>query len=248
MKRVVLMTRDSAYSRVFMERFLQAEGLRVIGTVLSANYLHRGKPWPLDLAQFVGRVGVPYALYQAYVAGCLPVRMGLASPRSLARKHGFALHRTSDIDSERSRQWLASLEPDFIVAFHFNQRVGEAVTAIPSVAALNFHPSLLPAWRGVDPVFFALRDPAAEYGASVHLIAPGLDEGDILLQAELPAPRPAGLVDGNCRLFRLGAEMAAKVVADFDALYPARQLQQGETGSYFSWRDVGQASFWAQQG
>lgn len=50
---------------------------------------------------------------------------------------------------------------------------------------LNIHPSLLPAFRGLDSHARALEAGVRFHGATVHLVRPAMDEGPILAQAAL---------------------------------------------------------------
>ena len=54
---------------------------------------------------------------------------------------------------------------------------------------LNMHPSLLPAFRGLDTHQRALDAGVSEHGCTVHWVTPGLDEGDAILQARVPVLR-----------------------------------------------------------
>ena len=51
---------------------------------------------------------------------------------------------------------------------------------------LNIHPSLLPAFRGVDAQRLALEHGVRLTGATVHLVTRDLDDGPIVLQAAVP--------------------------------------------------------------
>lgn len=53
-------------------------------------------------------------------------------------------------------------------------------------AILNVHPSLLPAFRGVDAQQQALDAGATVSGATVHFVTPDLDAGPIVLQSAVP--------------------------------------------------------------
>lgn len=62
------------------------------------------------------------------------------------------------------------------------------VLSTPVVSAyhhrmLNVHPSLLPAFPGLDAVRQALDHGVKVAGATVHFVTPGVDEGPIVLQA-----------------------------------------------------------------
>lgn len=51
---------------------------------------------------------------------------------------------------------------------------------------LNIHPSLLPAFPGLDTHRRALEARVATHGCTVHLVTDGVDEGPILAQASVP--------------------------------------------------------------
>jgi len=74
---------------------------------------------------------------------------------------------------------------------------------------LNIHPSLLPAFPGLDTHARALAAGVPEHGATVHLVVPEVDAGPILAQARVPV-LPA---DDE-------AALAARVLAAEHLLYP----------------------------
>jgi phosphoribosylglycinamide formyltransferase-1 len=59
------------------------------------------------------------------------------------------------------------------------------IDAFPQ-AIVNIHPSLLPAFPGVDAQRQALEHGVKISGATVHLVTPELDAGPIILQAAVP--------------------------------------------------------------
>jgi phosphoribosylglycinamide formyltransferase-1 len=76
--------------------------------------------------------------------------------------------------------------------------------------ALNIHPSLLPAYKGLDTHARALADGAAEHGCTVHWVTPELDSGEIVAQARVP------VVPGDD-----AGRLAARVLEAEHKLYPA---------------------------
>lgn len=75
---------------------------------------------------------------------------------------------------------------------------------------VNIHPSLLPAFRGLDTHARALAAGVKLHGCTVHLVRPGVDDGPILAQAAVPV-RPDDTE----------ATLAARVLAEEHRLYPA---------------------------
>lgn len=61
---------------------------------------------------------------------------------------------------------------------------------------INIHPSLLPAYKGLNTHARVLEAGEKEHGASVHWVSPELDAGEIILQEKLaiaPGDTPASL-------------------------------------------------------
>ncbi len=243
--RVVLLTRDSAYSRLFARSFLACNAVDVVGIVFSTSYLRRGQDNSIkDLVQFISRVGLCYALYQAYVTWFLPIALGLH--RSIWKAFKAPALQSTDINSPASTAWLRRMEPDFVLSFHFNQKIVESTAAIPTMGAINFHPSLLPHWRGVDPVYFTLESGASSFGVSLHLLAPEIDGGDVLFDKSYPE-MSGGLIQINTQLFKQGGEMAAKLLANYPAYLQARTPQpllvdkKDRSDQYAGWHEIGRA-------
>ncbi len=86
---------------------------------------------------------------------------------------------------------------------------------------LNIHPSLLPAFPGLDTHARALAAGVKLHGCTVHLVTDGLDEGPILAQAAVP------VVPGDT-----AETLAARVLVQEHAIYPAAlaRLARGEAG------------------
>ena len=75
---------------------------------------------------------------------------------------------------------------------------------------INIHPSLLPAFTGLDTHARALAAGVRLHGCTVHLVTAGVDEGPVLAQAAVPV-----LEDDT------EATLAARVLAEEHRLYPA---------------------------
>jgi phosphoribosylglycinamide formyltransferase-1 len=54
---------------------------------------------------------------------------------------------------------------------------------------INIHPSLLPAYPGIDTHERALQDGIKIHGCTVHFVTPTLDHGPIIIQAAVPVLR-----------------------------------------------------------
>ncbi len=80
---------------------------------------------------------------------------------------------------------LAAFAPDVMVVMAYGQILPPAMLAIPRLACLNLHASLLPRHRGAAPIQAAILAGDAETGITVMHMAEGLDTGDMVLARPL---------------------------------------------------------------
>ena len=98
--------------------------------------------------------------------------------------------------------------------------------AIPMV---NFHPSMLPEGRGSWPMATALLKGLKSSGITVHKIARGFDEGDILLQRSFPLDDNDTHKDYMNKVYANVPEMVSCLLSDFDEIWEnARPQGKGE--------------------
>jgi len=239
----VLLTRDSLYSRTFLDAFMKQADVDVVGVALSTCYLFRGKHPLLDLLGFVRRAGFGYALYQLWAGYILPALSSRPAFTALCQTRGIPLLRTRDINAPESLSWLHGRHADFLLSFHFNQKLLPGALTAAHQAAINFHPACLPSLGGVDPVFFRIASGEGKLGASLHLVADNMDAGDILKQRCDTEP-PDGLIATNLRLFELGGALAATVLKAFAKYNDERLPQDMSDQTYFGWNDVRKSGVW----
>lgn len=77
---------------------------------------------------------------------------------------------------------------DLLVVAFFNQLLKPSIFGVPRFGAINFHPSLLPAYRGPAPLFWTFKDGLESTGLTIHRIATGEDNGNILSRTTVPVP------------------------------------------------------------
>ena len=76
--------------------------------------------------------------------------------------------------------------PDLIALCGFMRLLRKSFLDRVSSPVLNVHPSLLPAFPGLEPQRRAVESGAATTGVTVHRVDAGMDSGPILLQASTP--------------------------------------------------------------
>jgi methionyl-tRNA formyltransferase len=76
---------------------------------------------------------------------------------------------------------------------------------------INSHFSLLPEWRGADPITFSLLSGQAKTGVSLMLLSAGMDEGPLLAQSELEIEKTDTSVTLTDRLIELSDHMLSQI-------------------------------------
>ena len=74
------------------------------------------------------------------------------------------------------------LAPDLLLSVWYRRLLGRKLLAVPRVAALNLHGSLLPAYRGRAPLNWVLVNGETRTGVTLHHMNARADAGDIVAQ------------------------------------------------------------------
>jgi len=151
-----------------------------------------------------------------------------------ARRAGVPAWEPASPDLPAVVAALRRLEPDMFAAAGYMSRFRAESLSVPRLLTVNFHASLLPAYRGEHPVFWALRNGERWSGLTIHVVDAGLDTGDILYQVKVRTRRQDTVASLYDRIVERGMELVPRLVHDAEQgrLRPRRQPEQG--ASYYS--------------
>lgn len=80
---------------------------------------------------------------------------------------------------------LNEIKPDFFVTFAFGQILSQRVLDIPKFETINLHASMLPKYRGANPICECLLNGDNKTGVTTMITVLELDAGDICLTKEI---------------------------------------------------------------
>ena len=106
----------------------------------------------------------------------------LGLPTKIIKRQDFATRRGHDATIE---QEINAAAADFVFLAGYMAILGAEFTTVFAGRLINIHPSLLPDFKGLDTHQRAIDANATRHGATVHLVTAALDDGPIILQAEL---------------------------------------------------------------
>jgi methionyl-tRNA formyltransferase len=109
---------------------------------------------------------------------------------------------------------LAAYQPDAICVACFSKHIPRVILNIAHLGCLNVHPSLLPANRGPEPLFWTFREGNPQTGVTIHLMDEGMDSGPIIAQEVVEVPDGISYAQLEAQCAKLGGKLLAQSVWD----------------------------------
>ena len=153
------------------------------------------------------------------VAGvfCAPEKPG-ARPDALkvcAQEKGVEVFQFPSLKTPEAHEKLKELAVDIGIMAFVLQFAPQEFVKIPKHGTIQYHPSLLPKYPGLDTHARALAAGDAEAGCTVHLVTEGVDQGRVLGQAAVPVlddDTPTSLAQ---RVLAAEHDLYPRVLAEF---------------------------------
>ncbi len=155
------------------------------------------------------------------------MRLAATPVRSLASTNDLTVLTPEKAKDPDFQAQIAALKPDVLVTAAYGQMIPTALLTLPRLGAINVHPSLLPRYRGADPIRRALWNGDVETGVTILYMTPKLDAGDILAQERLAIASEDNGETLAHRLAQMGSSLLRVVLHDL-ALGKATAVPQDE--------------------
>jgi len=205
----------------------------------------------------IGQQDFGKAVMEAFVARgdevaavfCAPEKEG-ARPdalRAAAEEKKLKVYQFKSLRAPEAAQALAEVKADIGIMAFVLQFAPEEFVSIPTHGTIQYHPSLLPKFRGPSSINWPIIKGETETGLTIFRPSDGLDEGAVILQKRTPVSDDdtLGTVYFD-RLFPMGVA-AMLEAADLVVAGKHKEWMQDETrASYEGWCREGEAGInWA---
>jgi methionyl-tRNA formyltransferase len=144
----------------------------------------------------IGQQDFGKAVLEAFVARkdevagvfCAPEKEGAkADPLKVAaQEKGLKLFQFASLRAPEAHAALRELKVDIGVMAYVLQFAPQDIVSIPRLGTIQYHPSLLPKYRGPSSINWPIARGETRTGLSIFRPTDGLDEGPVILQKETP--------------------------------------------------------------
>jgi methionyl-tRNA formyltransferase len=205
----------------------------------------------------IGQQDFGKAVLEAFVARgdqvgavfCAPEKEGGRADalRVAAQEKGLKVHQFKSLKGPEAVQAMKEANADIGIMAFVLQFAPQEFVRIPKHGTIQYHPSLLPKYRGPSSINWPISRGDEETGLTIFRPTDGLDEGAVILQKKTPIGEndTLGQVYFD-RLFPMGVQ-AMLEAADLVVAGKHREIAQDESqASYEGWfREAEARIHWA---
>ncbi len=181
---------------------------------------------------------------------CAPEKEG-ARPdvlRLAAQEKGLKVHQFKSLKDPEAAEAMQSAGADLGIMAFVLQFVSQEFATIPKHGTIQYHPSLLPKYRGPSSINWPIIKGDTETGLSIFRPSDGLDEGAVILQRKTPIGPDDTL--GSVyfdRLFPMGVKAMLEAADLVVAGKQTETVQDESNASYEGWCRSAEAKIdWAK--
>ena len=130
--------------------------------------------------------------------------------------HRIKKLHASNVNSNEFLKTLKRLKPDLGIIANFGQILNNRLLSIPCHGFINYHPSLLPKYRGPNPLPEILINGETYSGVTWHLVTEKIDQGDILAQEKFKIKLKDTIEDLQKKSFSIAGELLYGLFDEFE--------------------------------
>lgn len=149
-----------------------------------------------------------------------------------ARKKRIRVFNSNLVNNIKFIKKIKNLNPDIAIVAHFNKILPQNFFTIPKLGTINVHPSLLPKYRGADPVFWQIVKHEKKPGVTIHFIEEKIDAGPIILQKSIKMTTKENEESLNKKLKKIGINLLIKSLVEITKIN-FKPKSQNKKSTYF---------------
>ena len=163
------------------------------------------------------------------------LRLGLSNRflSKIAQEKNIKVFTSNSVNSKKTSDLLKSIKPDIVIT-QVPEIIDESILELAKKGFINKHASLLPKYKGLYPIFWALLKGEKNIGYTFHLMNNQIDSGDILFQRVIKVSKEDSLSELYQKVFKLAGKDLPGIVEDFDKKRLRLRKMSKIRNNYFS--------------
>ena len=152
--------------------------------------------------------------------------------KQFALQHEIPIFQPEKLkECKQTLSFLQASNADAFVTVAFGQILTKDVLDLPRIGTINLHASLLPKYRGANPIQRAVLNGDSITGVTTMLTDEGVDCGDMLLKHEIPILIDDTTLDLAIKMSAIGSRMLVDSLKGLDAgvIKPIKQKDEEAT-------------------
>jgi len=148
----------------------------------------------------------------------------------------WIIEERNELTSDSIYRHIQSLKPDLILSVYSKLIIPKRILTFPRFGAVNLHPGLLPQYRGVSPVFWAMSRGDTYAGVTLHYLDKGIDTGAIISQKRISTRGYSTEHSLYLKLTCVGTDLVYSYLSSlfsFCSIAPSKKIKRSR-GSYYS--------------
>lgn len=150
-----------------------------------------------------------------------------------AKAHDLNIMAENRFDAEKIFARIQPLNLDLGVVANFAPIIPQAVYDSATYGFINYHPSLLPKYRGPNPFERVFLNAEAETGVTFLRITKGIDNGNILAQERISVSDTDTFGDLVVKSIKTGRQMLGRLLTSIEQGCQEEWAQDESLASYF---------------
>jgi methionyl-tRNA formyltransferase len=150
-------------------------------------------------------------------------RLHQSPVKVFAVEHNLTVHQPQKIKNDEAKRLFASHAAELTVVVAYGKILPREFLEAPPQGCVNVHFSLLPKYRGAEPVNWAVVNGEEQTGVTTMQIVEELDAGPILLQKATKIGESETGSELMSRLAEMGAELISETLENLSEIEPKPQ-------------------------
>ena len=154
--------------------------------------------------------------------------------KCVARDSGYNVITPTKLNDFSNVKQLADLQPDLIVTASYGKIIPDAIIKTAKFGAINVHPSLLPKYRGAEPIFWQIAHGEKKSGVTIFQLSSKLDEGAIIAQEEFPLNETDNYATLESMCIKIGMKLLNSLFEKLEKEQKLSSFQQKQEAGFYA--------------